>query len=399
MAQFTWKGIGLDGLDKSGIQNARSCKQLDAILLSQNIALLESSVILPYSRICSIPIAVRTVFFDQLATLLEAGVYLDVALAILTEQTAHTGFTRVIQDIASSVQEGSQLHEALEVYTSLFDSVIISVVRSGQDAGNLPLALRSIAKYLAYREQFRATIRRVCMLPLITCLFFAVVAAIIVGFIVPSFASLYQSAGKELPATTQTLLWLSSWFSLSGFILLVPCVVILCICTRALKRSARLVSIYEHLLLRLPVIGHLVWYGNLLAYMQALAILTGGGVHVSHALQVSLGAISLKSLQDFFARVGFDVHQGRQVSLALKDHAQAYCGPSVLALIRVGEESGRLDRAFEQVVVVYQQQLEKTSALVTTLIQPLLMIVLGLMITALIFAVYVPIFNLSEVIS
>lgn len=399
MAQFTWKGIGLDGLDKSGIQRARSCKQLDAMLFNQNIALLEASVILPYNRMRSIPIGVRTVFFDQLATLLEAGVYLDVALAILTEQTAHRGFTLVLQDIRSSVQEGSQLHEALEVYSNLFDPVIISVVRSGQDAGNLPLALRSIAKYLSFREQFRATMRRVCMLPLITCLFFAVVAAIIVGFIVPSFASLYQSAGKELPATTETLLWLSSWFSLSGLMLLGPCLALLSICIQALKRSAKLVRFYEQVLLQLPVIGHLVWYGNLLAYMQALAILTGGGVHVSHALQVSLGAISLNTLQESFARVGLDVHHGKHVSVALREHTESYCGPSVLALIRVGEESGRLDRAFEQVVVVYQQQLEKVSTLVTTLLQPLLMIVLGLMITALIFAVYVPIFNLSEVIS
>ena len=149
----------------------------------------------------------------------------------------------------------------------------------------------------------------------------------------------------------------------------------------------------------MPVIGHILWYGNLLAYMQALAILTAGGVHVAPALQLALGAISMNKLHTTFATVGCDVEKGMHVSRALNEHARAFCGPSVIALIRVGEESGRLDRAFEQVVVVYQQRLEKTSSLVTTLVQPLLMIVLGLMITGLIFAVYVPIFNLSEVIS
>ncbi|MGE0009945.1 MAG: type II secretion system F family protein [Candidatus Babeliales bacterium] len=399
MAQFAWKGIGLDGLDKSGVQKARSCKQLDALLLSQNIALLEASVIAPYSRLRPVSLSLRTTFFDQLATLLEAGVYLDAALAILAEQTAHAGFASVINDIASSVQEGSQFHEALDVYKDLFDTVIISVVRSGQEVGNLPVALRSIAKYLAFREQFKATIKRVCMLPLITCLFFLVVAVIIIGFIVPSFASLYQSAGKELPATTQTLLWLSSWVSLAGLALLVPFFVVLYLCVRVLKRSYKVMRIYEAVLLNVPIIGRIIGYGNLLSYMQALAILSAGGVHVAQALKLALGAISVTSLHDTFIQVHYDVQHGKHVSVALKQSNALYGGPSVLALLRVGEESGRLDRAFEQVVVVYQQQLEKTSNLVTTLIQPLLMIALGLMITGLIFAVYVPIFNLSEVIS
>ena len=214
MPQFAWKGIGLDGQDQKGVLTARSCKQLDALLLSKNIALLSASVIAPYGRLRPIPVSVRTAFFDQLATLIEAGVYLDAALEILAEQTTHVGFTKVIQDVSESVQEGSQLHEALEVYPDLFDSVMVNVVRSGEEAGNLPVALRSIATYLAFRDQFRSTIRRVCMLPAITCLFFGLVAGIIIGFIVPSFANLYQSAGKELPGTTQTLLWLSSWFSL-----------------------------------------------------------------------------------------------------------------------------------------------------------------------------------------
>lgn len=399
MPQFAWKGIGLDGLDQSGVRAARSNKQLDALLLSENIALLNALVVTPYSQFRPIPVSVRTAFFDQMATLIEAGVYLDVALQVLAEQTTHVGFTKVIQDISVSVQEGSQLHEALEVYPQLFDSVMISVIKAGQEAGNLPSALRAIATYLAFREQFRSTIRKVCMLPAITCLFFALVASIIIGFIVPSFASLYQSAGKELPGSTQTLLWLSSWISISGFALLIPCGGALYGGIKLIKRSPKVARMHQNFLLNMPVIGHIIWYGNLLAYMQALSILTAGGVHVAPALQLALGALSMDSLHDIFMKVGKDVDRGKHVSRALQEHAGKFCGPSVIALIRIGEESGRLDRAFEQVVTVYQQRLEKTSSLVTTLVQPVLMIVLGLMITGLIFAVYVPIFNLSEVIS
>ncbi len=399
MPQFAWKGIGLDGHDQKGMLTARSCKQLDTMLLNQNIALLEASVIAPYGRLRPISVSLKTTFFEQLATLIEAGVYLDAALLILAEQTTHVGFNKVIQDISSSIEEGSQLHEALAVYSGLFDVVIINVVRSGEEAGNLPVALRSIAKYLAFCEQFRSTMRRVCMLPAITCMFFALVAGIIIGFIVPSFASLYQSAGKELPGTTQTLLWLASWFTMSGLLLLIVCCLALYACIKMIKRSQKVVSAYERILLKTPVIGHIMWYGNLLSYMQALAILTAGGVHVSPALELALGAISMTELKNKFYAVWADVDRGKQVSRAVGIHVPTFCGPSVIALIRIGEESGRLDRAFEQVVAVYQQRLEKTSVLVTTLIQPLLMIVLGLMITGLIFAVYVPIFNLSEVVS
>lgn len=399
MPQFAWKGINLNGIDQKGVHVARTYKQLDTMLLSQNIALLEASVIPPYGRLSPISITLKTTFFDQIATLIEAGVYLDAAFEILAEQTTHVGFNKVIQDIRASIEEGSQLHEALAVYSGLFDVVIINVVRSGEEAGNLPVALRSIAKYLAFCEQFHSTIRRVCMLPGITCAFFALVAGIIIGFIVPSFASLYQSAGKELPGTTQTLLWLASWFTMSGLLLLMVCCAVLYVCIKMIKRSQNVVSIYERMLLRIPVIGHLIWYGNLLAYMQALAILTAGGVHVAPALEHALGAISMTELKNKFYAVWQDVDRGTHVSRAVGTHVASFCGPSVLALIRIGEESGRLDRAFEQVVAVYQQRLEKMSALVTTLIQPLLMIVLGLMITGLIFAVYVPIFNLSEVVS
>lgn len=399
MPQFAWKGIGLDGLDQAGTTVARSVHQLDAVLLNQNIALLDAKVINPYSFLRPVPVAEITAFFDQLQTLIQAGVYLDAALEILAEQITHSSFKAVIKDVSASVQEGSQLHEAMEVYPDLFDAVMIQVVRSGQEAGNLPLALRSVAQYVSFKEQFRSTIKKVCMLPAITCVFFALVAVIIIGFIVPSFASLYQSAGKQLPETTQTLLTLSSWVSLSGAVILVPCFAMLYACSRMFKRCQSVVHTYQRMLFYTPIVGHIIWYGNVLAYMQALSLLTAGGVHVASALELAQGAVNNAHLKKTFSQVTDDVDQGMHVSLALSKHAFSICPPSILALVRVGEESGRLDRAFEQIGAVYQQRLEKMSTLVTTLVQPVLMIVLGLMITGLIFAVYVPIFNLSDVIS
>lgn len=399
MPQFSWKGIGLNGLDQSGVLTARSHKQLEALLFSQDVALLSSSVVRPYSRLRPIGVSVKTAFFDQLATLLEAGVFLDTALQILYEQTDNNSFKKVLADIGFSVQEGSQLHEAVGVYPELFDEVIVTVIQSGQEAGSLPITLRSIANYLTSRQQFATTIRRVSMLPAITCTFFLLIAGIIIGFIVPSFASLYQSAGKQLPQTTQTLLWLSSWFSISGLLLSVPLFGALYGAWRYGKRSDSIANTYEAIILRLPIVGHLIWYGSALAYMQALAILTAGGVHVVPALKFALGALHTKRLKNIFSKVHTEVDHGSLVSHSLARHAGQFCSPSVIALVRVGEESGRLDCAFGQVAKVYQQRLEGTSSLVTTLVQPLLMIVLGLMITGLIFAVYVPIFNLSSVVS
>jgi len=399
MPQFAWKGIGLDGLDYKGVLAATSYKRLRSLLVTQDVALVSASVVRPYSRLRPIGIGVKTAFFDQLATLLEAGVYLDAALQILYEQADNRSFKKVLADIVTSVQEGSQLHEALGVYPELFDEVMVTVLCAGQEAGNLPATLRSVADYLAFRQQFTTTLRQVSMLPAITCTFFLIIAGIIIGFIVPSFASLYQSAGKQLPQTTQTLLWLSSWVSLSGLLMSGPFLGVLYGAWRYGKRSDGIARLYEAVILRVPIIGHLIWYGSALAYMQALSILTGGGVHVVPALSLARGTLHTKKLKTIFTNVHHEVDQGSLVSHSMARHAGRFCSPSIIALLRVGEESGRLDRAFGQVAKVYQQRLEATSSMVSTLVQPILMIVLGLMITGLIFAVYVPIFNLSSVIS
>lgn len=399
MAYFTWKGIDLAGKIHKGKLFARSAAELDALLLKQEIALLSCATAknLFLSK-RSITQSQKIQFFKQCAQLLDAGVLLPDALTVIYSQTHHSQWHMILAGITNSVHEGSSLSQALEMHTAVFDSVMINMIHVGQESGHLIESLTLLGDYLTTKHEFGKSIRSAAMVPLITLGFFAIIAMAIFVFIIPHFIEMFQSVKQELPAVTRMMIASSDFFRSRYLLLVIACVAISIMVIRYFIKTKQGAFVWDSFLLRMPCVGFLTMQSSLANFLQAMAMLTGGGMHIVPALCVAKGMIGNKRIKYHIEIIEKEVQAGSSLSQAMVHEPGQIFGAHAIAIINVGQESGRLTVLLNQTARMYQENIKKNIAMLTMLINPLLMIILGLLITFLVFAVYLPVFNLSNVI-
>jgi len=398
MAYFTWKGIDLEGSIHKGKLFARSSVELDALLFKQEIALLSCA---PAKQLFflgrTIHQSQKIQFFKQCAQLLEAGVLLPDALTVIYSQTHHRQWHIVLATISNSVCQGSSLSQALEGYPMVFDSVMINMVHVGQESGRLVESLGLLSDYLTTEHEFGNSMRSAAMVPMITLGFFAVIALAIFIFIIPHFITMFESVKQELPAVTRMMIASSDFFRSWYVLLVIGLIAVSSIVVRSFITTQRGAFVWDSFLLRMPCVGFLITQSSLANFLQAMAMLISGGMHVVPALAVAKGMIGNKRISHHIEIIEKEVQAGSSLSQAMVYEPGQIFGAHAIAIIKVGEESGRLTVLLNQTARMYQESIKKQITLLTTLINPLLMIILGLLITFLVFAVYLPVFNLSNV--
>lgn len=399
MAYFTWKGIDLQGSIHKGKLFARSSAELDALLLKQEIALLSCA---PAKQILFMERGIRQSqkiqFFKQCAQLLDAGVLLPDALTVIYSQTHHSQWHLILATVSNCVHEGSSLSQALERYPAVFDSVMINMIHVGQESGHLVASLTLLGDYLTTKHEFGNSMRSAAMVPLITLGFFTIIAMAIFIFIIPHFITMFESVKQELPAVTRMMIASSDFFRSRFLLLFIGCIAASIIVARSFITTKRGAFVWDSFLLRVPCIGFLIMQSSLANFLQAMAMLTGGGMHIVPALAVAKGMIGNKRIKYHIEIIEKEVHAGSSLSQAMIFEPGQIFGAHAIAIINVGQESGRLTVLLNQTARMYQENIKKNIAMLTTLINPLLMVILGLLITFLVFAVYLPVFNLSNVI-
>jgi type IV pilus assembly protein PilC len=398
MPFFRWHGIDLQGNDQYGTLIARSTTELDSRLFSQDIALLSCTTTYPRAA-RSINFSSKAALFNHLATLLKAGIYVDQALELVMLQENSQGLQDVLRDIFLDVHHGNSLSTSLKQYPTIFDSLSVQIIEAGQAAGCLPHALQALAHYYEELIAFRKQLSRALTMPIITAAFFLFVALIIFIVIMPTFSWLFASFNQELPSITRLMLSLSealrSWTAL---ILVVACIGVSSLGLYWYRRQKQQCIWLTRCLWRLPLIGSLLQKIHICRFFQSLALLLEGGVSIKPALETVQVTINnpllLEQLQKPFQAVlaGMPLHE------ALVSQPSLF-GPETLAYMRIGQETGTLGHMMARTATLYQQTINKQLSTITTIIQPLLMIILGLWIALLIIAVYLPIFTLSYAIS
>lgn len=399
MPYFAWRGIHITGKVCKGRIFARSSEELDTLLFKRDIALLNGSQTQSSFMVSkTISAAQRTLFLRQLATLLSAGILLPDALRVVAEQLDNPRMQEIVHQIADRVHNGVPLSEALRSAPLAFDSLVIQMVHVGQEAGMLGCSLSMICDHNESMEIFKKKVRAAAIMPIVTLLFFGFIASLIFIVIIPKFAVLFHSMRQELPAVTRIMLNISN--ALFGWraYLFLGLVGVAGLLIRAYCMTAPGKRIIDVLVLRLPIIGDGIKQRTFFALFHAVAMMQEGGMPLLAALGVARQTISNEQLHDYILYVERDIAAGSSMSQAMMQLADPVFGPDIIAMIRVGEESGCLSGMLQRVAGMYQERMHRTLTLLTTFLSPLLMIILGLLISALIFAVYMPIFSLAQVI-
>lgn len=397
MPYFSWHGIDAHGHICKGLCGAPSTKELTKTLIEQEISVLLAEKIGHPPFVSRVSLENKIAFFNQLSILLSSGIYLDKALELLHTQNNNLQLKEAIYDIALEINEGNSLSYALAAFESLFSTVMVHMVKAGEESGKLSIGLGNLATYLQEKNQFEQKVRSALMLPIFTFIFFIVVALAIFIFIVPLFVSLFSSNGKQLPAITRIMMSVSSFLSRSKtFFLIFLCMGLLFV-IKQMRKSAFFSNYFDKCILSIPFVGPLVQTMSLSSFLQSLALLVQSSVPVVPALKMAQETISNSVTKDRVSCMTKQIEGGEKIYSAMLQ-TDIFLS-EVCAMVCVGEESGALGLMLQKATDLYKQRINKSVALITTFLQPLLMVVMGLLILGLVFAIYLPIFNLSNVIS
>lgn len=395
MPYFRWKGIDLQGTIRAGRACAASVQDLDAQLMHDDIALIKSRQLSTGWLARPVSMEVKIQFFKSLATLLEAGVMMPEALVLVAHQVRHIGFHELLYSLKRDVESGILLSDAMAKHRHFFNPLMIEMVGIGYETGSLVTSLQRLVSYLETMQEFKKKIRMALIMPLITFLFFTFIASILIIYVVPQFESFFIALKQPLPASTYMVLRISNGIRAYGLYVVSVMGVAITVFILLYRMNMQMRALVDRCILSIPFFGALILKRMCAQISQALALLLEGGVTVVHAFSIITSLVDNAALRDVLIHVKQDVEAGMQVSEALIRHGKGYLGSDAIALVRVGETSATLAPMFAAAARRYQASVTYTLQRLLNIMQPLVIILLGLLITGLIMTIYVPIMTIS----
>jgi len=398
MPYYNWVGIDWFGNVHSGKYFARSEADLSKLLLSKEIGLIKANKVIHKSLFRPIGFSNSVNFFKELSILVDSGVLLPNALSITKHQVSNNRLKKVIEEIEFEVREGKTFSRAISNYPYLFDYLIVQIITAGEESGKLGRSLILLSSYLEKREKFNQRLRSVLILPFITFSLFIFITLIIFLFIIPSFSSIITFSNQNVPALTKKLLDISSFLRNKGLIVISIAILSFAILINRVLKVKKAKLLIDKFLLKMPFIGSLIKFLNLTYFLQSLSLMINGGIHLLNSLELTGLSIKNEFFKNNFHKLYKDVQQGNSLSHAMTENKNNLFFPNLIAMIKVGEESGNLDEMLTRASIFYFEKSERLINFFLTVLQPILLIILGLMIALLIFAVYIPMFNLPNIV-
>lgn len=332
----------------------------------------------------------------QLATLLKAGVPLLQSLDIIHRGETALPLQTLIRDLRQHVEAGATLTQALQQHT-VFQSLYCNLVAVGEQAGMLDLMLERLAHHLEKAEALRATLRSALFYPCSVLTIALAVLVIILVFVVPAFQTIFASFGAELPWLTRSVIGMSEAVQKFGLYGLIAGVTMAGWLTHLIRRKPHWQKSLHSLWLRLPIAGSLLRHACTARWTRTLATLFGAGLPLTEALESTQGVTGNLLFQSATQSIQAQLMQGVSLSMALQSTPDLF--PAMVSqMCAIGEESGALDHMLEKTAEYYEHEVDQTVARLSTLLEPFIMVVLGLMIGGLVMALYLPIFQLGQVV-
>ena len=336
------------------------------------------------------------IFTRQLATMMKAGVPLVQAFDIVAEGTDHEKMRELIMAVRTDVSSGTGLAGALEKHPAHFDELFCSLVASGENSGTLEVMLDRVATYKEKTEALKAKIKKALTYPIAVIVVAIVVTGILLVKVVPQFAETFQSFGSDLPGFTLFVLRISEWVQSWWFIMLVGFFAAGYVFSQAKRRSKRFADGIDAVALKLPIIGSVVHDAVIARFSRTLSTTFAAGVPLVDALESTAGAAGNAIYAQGIRRIRDDVTSG--TALAISIRTTGLFPTMLLQMTAIGEESGSLDDMLGKVADHYEAAVDNAVDSLSSLMEPMIMSILGVLVGGLMIAMYLPIFMLGSVI-
>jgi type IV pilus assembly protein PilC len=396
-APFTWEGTDRTGKKVKGKVVSTSESAVRSELRRQGVVPTrvrkQSTLFRKQGKVTAADIAI---FSRQLATMMSAGIPLVQSFDIVGAGHENPAMQKLILAIKSDVEGGSSLHEALAKHPLHFDDLFVSLVAAGEQAGALETLLDKIATYKEKTEAIKKKIKKALFYPCAVVVVAVVVTAILMIYVIPEFESLFQGFGADLPAFTRFVIDISKFVQSTGWLLLIAIVGGIWGIIEAKKRNRGVQHFFDRAMLKLPILGAILNKSAIARYARTLSTTFAAGVPLVEALSSVAGATGNIVYESAVLKMRDEVATGQRLQRAMEN---TNLFPNMVnQMIAVGEESGSLDAMSSKVADFYEEEVDNAVDSMSSLLEPLIMAILGVLVGGLVIAMYLPIFKMGAVV-
>ena len=405
MPTFLWEGKTAQGKAMKGELEAPSLEAVFALLRDRRIRPapsrirekgtgLETELTIPGFGEKVKPKEV-SLFTRQFATMIDAGLPIVQCLNILTEQSESKLLRRTIRIIQKDVEGGSTLADALAKHPKIFDDLYVNMVQAGEAGGVLNTILNRVALFIEKATKLKKKVKGAMIYPSAIIAVAVIVVAILLVFVIPVFAELYGSMGKALPVPTQMTINISNWFVANWYFMFGGLIGIV-IAIRAYYQTEQGRMNIDRVMLRLPIVGDLLRKVAVARFSQNMAILLSSGVPILDGLAITARTAGNRVVERAIMDARVSIRQGKTVAEPLRE--SKIFPPMVCQMVAVGENTGGLDGMLRKVAELYEEEVDDAVANLTALMEPMIMIILGVVLGGLVISMYLPIFQMGSLV-
>ncbi|QTE87013.1 type II secretion system F family protein [Shewanella algae] len=394
---FTWKGLNRDGKLSSGELRGASITEVKTLLKSQGInpktVRKKSASMFGDKKIKPMDIAVIT---RQIATMLAAGVPLVTSIELIARGHEKNKVRVLLGTVLADLQAGIPLSDALRPHRVYFDDLYVDLVAAGEHSGSLDAVFDRIATYKEKSEALKSKIKKAMFYPAAVVVVAIAVTALLLVVVVPQFEEVFRGFGAELPAFTQLIVSLSRGLQSTWYLFLAGIVISVWLFVRAHRNSEHFRNRIDEMVLKIPAIGDILHKGAMARFARTLATTFAAGVPLIDGLESAAGASGNYVYRKALLNVRTEVMAGMQMNVAMR--TTKLFPDMLIQMVMIGEESGSLDNMLNKVANIYEMQVDDAVDGLSSLIEPIMMVVIGTIVGGLIVGMYLPIFNLGKVV-
>ncbi len=405
MAKFQYTARTRDGKLESDIVDASSVEGAISILQSQQLIITDiksydESDSLTFEKLINKVLALLNrvkneeivLFTKQLAVLIQAKVPLVQSLRVMEKQTENPKFSQVISEVASDVDAGVIFSRALAKHPDVFSNFFIQMIRSGEISGRLEETLTYLADYINRQYLLNSKAKGAMIYPAFIVAAFFVVGAVMLIFVIPNITAILVESGQKLPFVTRVLIGLANFMKNWSWILFIVLGVIIYFVVVSIKKSPEWRYAYDSLKLRFPVFGQLLKKIYLARFSETLSTLSSAGIAISQSLEITADVVGNVVYRRIILEANEAVRKGSNISTVFARYSEVL--PMVTQMISIGEQTGKLDTILKQVSTFFTEEVNRAFDNLVSLIEPILIVVLGVGVGILVAAILLPIYNL-----
>ena len=401
MAAYTYSAINAEGLELNGelhapdLSGAREQLRLRGLLANRLEELPSAGDDTARNVFKKVKPKTLQIFSRQFATMIEAGLNVVQALVILEEQTEDLYFASVVREMRADVEGGLLLSQAMARHPKIFDRLFISMVEAGEAAGILDEVLDRVALHIEKATQIKRRVKGAMLYPLMVLSFASLVLTGLLLFLVPVFVNIFSQLGGDLPKLTQYVVAVSDLLK-HRFYIIFPAIAGLIIGFRKWKKTDQGRKQWDRFKLRVPKIGPVVLKVTMARFSRTLSTLVSAGVDIIQALEITGQTAGNWRVESALADVRAKVHEGVPIAQPLVDND--IFPPMVAQMVKIGEETGELEKMLGKIADFYEDEVDAAIQSLTSIVEPLMMILVGCMVGVIVIAMYLPMFRMLSLV-